>query len=112
MLKDIEAGILTKGSRHSLCGFGEAYAEVLMQEGLSCLGKEKRHLAADRKLAHWKVVLAGWIKLQCGVSNRWLSENLYMGNIYSISKAVAAETKTGSKRSKEWIKLGMPKSKA
>jgi len=71
-----------------------------------------RLLAADRKLAHWKVVLAGWIKLQCGVSNRWLSENLYMGNIYSISKAVAAETKTGSKRSKEWIKLGMPKSKA
>jgi len=35
-----------------------------------------------------------------------------MGNIYSISKAVAAETKIGSKRSKEWKKLGMPKSKA
>jgi hypothetical protein len=35
-----------------------------------------------------------------------------MGNIYSINKAVAEETKTGSKRSKEWIKLGRPKSKA
>jgi hypothetical protein len=58
------------------------------------------------------VVLASWIKLQCGLSNRWFSENLHMGNIYSISKAVAAETKTDSKRSKEWKKLGMPKSKA
>ena len=112
LLKDVEAGMLAKGSHNSLYGFGEAYAEVLMKEGLSCLGKEERHLAIDRKLAHWKVVLASWIKLQCGVSNRWLSKNLHMGNIYSISKAVAAEIKTGSKRSKEWIKLGMPKSKA
>jgi len=104
--------MLAKGSPDPLCGFGETYADILLQEGLSCLGKKERELACDRKLAHWKVVLASWIKLQCGVSNRWFSENLHMGNIYGISKAVAAETKTGSKRSMEWLKLETPKSKA
>jgi REP-associated tyrosine transposase len=48
LLKDIEAGILAKGRGDSLCGFGEAYAEVLMKEGLSCLGKEERHLVLQR----------------------------------------------------------------
>jgi hypothetical protein len=112
LLRDIEARLLAKGRPDPLYGFGEARAEVLTQEGLSRLGKEERELTSDRKLAHWKVVLASWIKLQCGVSNRWFSENLHMGNTCSMSKAVAAETRTGSKRSKEWLKLGIPKSKA
>jgi len=112
LLKDIEVGMLAKGCPDLLYGFGEARAEVLLQEGLNRLGKEERELASDRKLAHWKVVLASWIKLQCGLRNRWFSENMHMGNIYSISKAIAAETQAGRKRSKEWRKLGIPKSKA
>jgi hypothetical protein len=112
LLKDIEAGTSVKGNPDLLYGFGEARAEVLLQEGLSRLGREERDLTSDRKVAQWKVVLASWIKLQCGVSNRWFSENLHMGNMYSISKAIAAETRTGRKRSKEWRKLGTPKSKA
>lgn len=112
LLKDIEVGTWAKDRHDLLSDFGQARAEILLQEGLSRLGKEERDLASNRKLASWKVVLAGWIKLQCGVSNRWLSESLRMGNIYGISKAIAAETKTGRKRSKEWRKLGMPKSKA
>ena len=112
LVKDIEDGKLAKGYPDFLSDFGEARAEVLLQEGLSRLGKDERELASDRKLSHWKVILASWIKLQCGVSNRWFSENLYMGNIYSISKAVSAEIRTGHKRSKEWRKLKTPKSKA
>lgn len=112
LLKDIEAGTLPMCHPGLLNSFGRARAEVLLQEGLSRLGKEERELASDRKLAPWKVVLAAWIKLQCGVSNRWLSESVCMGNIYGMSKAVAAEIKTGRKRSKEWRKLGIPKSKA
>jgi len=34
------------------------------------------------------------------------------GSIYSISKAVVAETKQGNRRLKEWRKPGTPKSKA
>ena len=112
LLKDIEAGTSVKGNPDLLYGFGEARAEVLLQEGLRRLGKAEGELASDRKVAPWKVVLASWIKLQCGVSNRWFSENLHMGNIYSISKAIAAETRMGRKRSKAWRKLGTPKSKA
>jgi hypothetical protein len=112
LLRDIEAGTLANKRPDLLDGFGEAYAEILLQEGLKRLGKEERELASDRKLAQWKVVLASWIRRQCGVSNRWFSENLYMGNLYGISKAIGAETKAGRKRSKEWRKLGTPKSKA
>lgn len=112
LLRDIEAGMLANGRPGLLNGFGQAYADILLEKGLKRLGKGASELASDRKLAHWKVVLASWIKLQCGVSNRWFSENLYMGNIYGISKAIAAETKTGDKRSKEWQRLEIPKSKA
>ncbi|MHC4116784.1 MAG: transposase [Planctomycetota bacterium] len=112
LLEDIETRLLANDRPGSLRGFGEERAETLLQEGLIRLGRDERELASDRKLAHWKVVLASWIKLQCGVGNRWFSENLHMGNIYSISKAVAAETKTGRKRSREWTRLDIPKSKA
>ena len=112
LLKKMEPGLLAKGCPDQLDGFGQDRAEVLLKEGLSCLGKEERDLVADQKLARWKVVLASWIKLRCGVSNRWFSENLHMGNIYSVSKAIAAETKTDRKRTREWQKLKTPKSKA
>ena len=112
VLKEIETGARAKGRFDLLSGFGQVRAEALLQEGLKRLGKRKRDLTSDPKLASWKVVLASWIKLQCGVSNRWFSENLRMGNIYSISKAITAETKSGRKRSKQWQKLGTPKSKA
>lgn len=112
LLKGIEVGMLPNGRPDLLNGFGQTYADILLQQGLDRLGKDERELASDRKLAYWKVVLASWIKLQCGVSNRWFSENLHMGNIYSLSKAIAAEIKTANKRSKEWRKLENPKSKA
>ena len=112
LLKEMEAEILAKGCPDQLDGFGQDRAEVLLQEGLRRLGKNERALVTDRKLAPWKVVLASWIKRQCGVSNRWFSENLHMGNMYGVSKAIAAEIKTARKRIREWRKLETPKSKA
>jgi len=50
--------------------------------------------------------------LRCGVGSRCFSEHLYMGSIYSISKAVSAELSQGSRRKRMWRKLGTPKSKA
>ncbi len=70
-------------------------AQVLLQEGLSRLDKRSQDLASDLKLAAWKVILASWIKLQCGFGNRWFSKHLYMGSIYSLSKAVSAELSQG-----------------
>ena len=110
MLKDISEGSVVDAD--ALKGFGDDYAQILLLEGLNRLGKSAEDLASDLKLASWKVVLAGWIKLQCGVGNRWFSDNLHMGNIYSISKAVSAELKQGSRRKRLWRRLGIPISKA
>ena len=93
-------------------GYGEDYAQDLLQEGLSRLDKGTEDVVSDLKLAAWKVVLASWIKLQCGVGNRWFSENLCMGNIYSLSKAVSDELNNGNRRKGPWRKLGTPISKA
>ena len=112
LLRDLEGGLLGNDRPDSIYDFGEERAELLLEKGLARLGKDERDLASDRKLVDWKVILASWIKLQCGVGNRWLSENLHMGNIYSISKAVTTETKQGNRRLKEWRKLGTPKPKA
>ena len=87
------------------------YAQVLLQEGLGRLDKRSQDLASDLKLAAWKGILESWVKLQCGVGNRWFSEHLYMGSIHSISKAVSAELSQGSRRKRMWRKLGAPKSK-
>ncbi len=66
---------------------------------------------SDRKLAVWKVVLAGWIKQHCGVTNRWFSETLHMGNLYGISKAVAQERKR-PRQEALWRTIQTPISKA
>jgi hypothetical protein len=82
-----------------------------LEKGLDRLGKSKRDLQADRKLAEWKVVLAGWIKLQCGASNRWFSESMQMGSIYTVSKAVREELRRKG-QGRLWRALGTPKSQA
>jgi len=93
----------------TVLGFGEERALALLQTGLARLSKESEDLVSDLKLSNWKVVLASWIKLQCGISNRWLSENLHMGSIYSISKAVCAELREGNRSLGVWRKLEGPK---
>lgn len=110
LLKDMADGLVADGD--TLQGYGEEYALVLLQNGLRRLGRPEEDLLSDLKLAPWKVVLASWIKLQCGVSNRWFSANLRMGSIYGISKAVSAELRKGNRRGALWRKLGAPKSKA
>ena len=52
-----------------------------------------------------------WVRidsLRCGVGNCWFGEHLYMGSIYSISKAVSAELGQGSRRKRMWRKLRTP----
>ena len=89
LLKDMATG--ARADCDVVKGYGEEYAQDLLQEGLSHLNKGTEDVVSDLKLAAWKVVLASWIKLQCGVGNRWFSENLCMGNICSLSKAVSDE---------------------
>ena len=109
LLKDIEQGLVDCKSENGLHGFGEDFAEGLLGKGLKRLGKTPEDLVSNRKLMPWKVVLASWIKEQCGVSNRWFSETMHMGTIYCISNAMTEERKHRNKRKGDWRKLGTTK---
>ncbi len=111
MVKELDKRHPACDERAGPTGYGPERAEMLLKEGLRRLGKKEADLSADRKLAPWKVVLAGWIKRQCAVTNRWLSETMDMGNIYGISKAVTQENKAKG-HAKLWQLLPTPKSKA
>lgn len=112
LLKEIDHGTLGNGPDKNLYSYGEDLAEVLLEAGLTNLGKTETDLRQERKLATWKVILATWIKENTGICNRWFSENMYMGTIYSISKAMSQEIKQGNRRKGDWIKLKKAKSKA
>jgi putative transposase len=111
LVKELDKGRRAGDERAGPSGYGEERAETLLEEGLRRLGKKEADLSSDRKLAPWKVVLAGWIKRHCAVTNRWFSETMHMGNIYSISKAVTQED-NAKRRAKLWQLLPTPKSKA
>jgi len=61
-----------------------------LQELLKRLGKNKQALVRERKSTSWKVALAGALKAQTTVTNRWLGAALHMGNMYEVSRLVAA----------------------
>ncbi len=111
LIQRLAKGRPALGSGVELADYGEERAEALLQEGLRRLGKTRADLQSDRKLAAWKVVLAGWIKQHCGVTNRWFRETMYMGNLYGLSKAIAQERKS-HRHPGLWRTLGTPISKA
>jgi len=111
LVKELDKGRLGCEKGAEPAGYGEERAETLLEEGLRRLGGKQPDLSSDRKLAAWKVVLAGWIKRHCAVTNRWFSEAMHMGNIYGISKAVTQEN-NAKQHAKLWQLLRTPKSKA
>jgi REP element-mobilizing transposase RayT len=105
VLQDIAAGMIGADLQEAVCCFGNDGGHVLLQRGLSCLKKDEKDLLSDRKGALWKIVLASWIKVQCGVSNAWLSEHLHMGHPSNVSRMISIETKAGQAHRKLWRKL-------
>jgi len=105
LLKDLQRGLSHHNSESGRHGFGDDMAEVLLAKGLKRLGKTPQDLKLDRKLMPWKVVLASWIKEQCGVTNRWFSQTMHMGSIYNISRALTEERKQANRRKGNWRKL-------
>lgn len=103
ILSDIADGNLDVGPGSDQ--FGKEGAELLLKRGLASLAKPARDLEDDRKGAVWKVVLASWVKSQCGVGNQWLSEHLFMGNMHNVSRMVSQELKAPQKHRKLWKQL-------
>jgi putative transposase len=111
LVKALDKSHLACDEKGGPTGYGQERAEILLEEGLRRLEKKEADLSSDRKLAPWKVVLAGWIRQRCAVTNRWFSEAMHMGNVYGISKAVAQEGKA-KRHARLWRILSTPTSKA
>ncbi len=63
----------------------EAQWSEILARGMRFLGKTPATTKTDRKSAPWKVALAGWMKQNTPVTNRWLCEQLHMGTPVSVA---------------------------
>lgn len=72
-------------------------------------GEHEEDLVVARKGCEWKVVLASWIKSQCGVRNQWLSDQLHTGSPTYVSRLVCEEDKRPYGRRKHWRQLHIAK---
>ena len=103
IIEEISEGAISPAD--DLGRFGDAAGEVLLTQGLVRLDKNREDMLEEGKCCEWKVVLASWIKSQCGVTNQWLSDHLHMGSIYTVSRVVAQENRRPKGRRKVWRKL-------
>lgn len=64
--------------------FEEALSQLLKQ-----VGKQNSDLAKEGKSVGWKVVVAAAMRQKTTVTNRWLGENLHLGNMYEVSRKIS-----------------------
>lgn len=64
----------------------EAYAMVLLEEGLAVLGKDREDLQRATKGCFWKASLCRLIHQRAGVSNAWLARHLHLGHPQAVSR--------------------------
>ena len=53
-------------------------------------GRKETALATTGKSEAWKLQLAAELKATTTVTNRWLGQNLHLGNLHEVSRKVAA----------------------
>lgn len=52
--------------------------------------KARADLPVEGKSVAWKLAIAAALKRRTTVTNRWLADTLHMGNMYEVSRKVAA----------------------
>ena len=67
--------------------------EEALTELLRRLDRQRDDLERDGKAAEWKLALAAALKSRTTATNRWLGATLRMGNLYEVSRKVAAWTR-------------------
>jgi putative transposase len=84
-----------QGSRAAaeLRGAHEALWEETLDGLLQRLRRRREDLERAGKSAEWKVAVAAALKSRTTVTNRWLGTNLHLGNLYEVSRKVAAWTR-------------------
>ena len=72
----------------------QAAREALWLETRERLLRRLGHAVADLdvtgKSVDWKLAIAAGLKARTTVTNRWLAQNLHMGNMHEVSRKVAA----------------------
>jgi REP element-mobilizing transposase RayT len=68
----------------------EAVWEIDLQRLLERLGRKEADLAASGKSEDWKIAIAAALKVRTTVTNRWLATTLHLGNLFEVSRKVAA----------------------
>jgi putative transposase len=69
----------------------EAEAENLVAAGLARLGLTNEELPRLKKSDPRKMALAGFVRRETAVSNRWLAQRLHLGHVSQVSRAGALE---------------------
>ena len=68
----------------------EAVRREELEKLLKTVGKSASHIESEGKSVAWKLAVAAAMKARTEVTNRWLAENLAMGNRYEVSRKVHA----------------------
>ncbi|MBT4797803.1 MAG: hypothetical protein HON81_05740 [Verrucomicrobia bacterium] len=63
--------------------------EMLLDKGLSAIGKDTKSISGDLKSADWKVTLACLLKLKTSATNLWITQQLNMGTPDAVSRYVS-----------------------
>ncbi len=67
----------------------EALRQECLTKALRQVGKQRVDLVRDGKSAPWKVAVAAIMKRRTTVTNRWLSEQMHLGNMHEVSRKVS-----------------------
>ena len=62
----------------------------MLDWALGRLGYRPDQIATSGKSVAWKIAIAAMLKARPTVTNRWLARHLAMGNLYEVSRKVAA----------------------
>lgn len=79
--------------------------EMLLEKGLSSLGKNAACIATDLKSAEWKVMLAALLKQKTSATNLWIAGELRMGTSDAVSRYVSEFKGNGGHETKEYKDL-------
>ena len=63
--------------------------EMLLEKGLSRLGKGAASIKTDLKSAKWKIMLAALLKQKTSATNVWITGKLNMGTPDAVSRYVS-----------------------
>lgn len=79
--------------------------EMLLERGLSAVGKDAKSISEDLKSANWKVMLAALMKQKTSARNAWITQRLNMGTADAVSRYVSEFKNAGKNETADFEEL-------